>query len=110
MSYHNGSIWPHDNALIALGLGRYGFKRAAGAIFAGLFDAAGHMDLMRFPELFCGFPRRRGAAPTLYPVACAPQALGQRRALRAAGSLPRHCLRSSAPGDPLPQSGAAALS
>ena len=74
MSYHNGSIWPHDNALIALGLGRYGFKRAAGAIFSGLFDAAGHMDLMRFPELFCGFPRRRGAAPTLYPVACAPQA------------------------------------
>ena len=74
MSYHNGSIWPHDNALIALGLGRYGFKRAAGAIFNGLFDASGHMDLMRFPELFCGFPRRRGTAPTLYPVACAPQA------------------------------------
>jgi len=74
MSYHNGSIWPHDNAMIALGLSRYGFKRAAGAIFTGLFDAAGHMDLMRFPELFCGFPRRRGTAPTLYPVACAPQA------------------------------------
>jgi len=74
MSYHNGSIWPHDNALIALGLGRYGFKRAAGTIFTGLFDAASHMELMRFPELFCGFPRRRGTAPTLYPVACAPQA------------------------------------
>jgi glycogen debranching enzyme len=74
MSYHNGSVWPHDNALIALGLGRYGFKRAAASIFGGLFAAAGHMDLMRLPELFCGFPRRRGIAPTLYPVACQPQA------------------------------------
>ena len=74
MSYHNGSVWPHDNALIALGLGRYGFKQAAAAIFGGLFGASGHMDLMRFPELFCGFPRRRGIAPTLYPVACQPQA------------------------------------
>ncbi len=74
MSYHNGSVWPHDNALIALGFGRYGLKRAASAVFEGLFDAACHMDLMRFPELFCGFPRRRGTAPTLYPVACQPQA------------------------------------
>ena len=74
MAYHNGSVWPHDNALIALGLSRYGLKRAASAIFEGLFDAATHMEMMRFPELFCGFPRRRGAAPTLYPVACAPQA------------------------------------
>ncbi len=74
MSYHNGSIWPHDNALIALGLGRYGLKRGAAAVFEGLFGAAGHMEMMRFPELFCGFPRRRGVAPTLYPVACAPQA------------------------------------
>jgi glycogen debranching enzyme len=74
MSYHNGSIWPHDNALIALGLGRYGFKRAAAAILGGMFDAAGHMELMRLPELFCGFARRRGTAPTLYPVACQPQA------------------------------------
>jgi glycogen debranching enzyme len=74
MSYHNGSVWPHDNALIALGLGRYGLKRAANAIFAGLFEAGCHMDLTRFPELFCGFPRRRGTAPTLYPVACQPQA------------------------------------
>ncbi|MFO1247572.1 MAG: amylo-alpha-1,6-glucosidase [Alphaproteobacteria bacterium] len=74
MSYHNGSVWPHDNALIALGLSRYGLKRAASAIFEGLFDAAAHMEMMRFPELFCGFPRRRGTAPVLYPVACAPQA------------------------------------
>ena len=74
MSYHDGSIWPHDNALIALGLGRYGHNRAAQAIFDGQFAAACHMDLLRFPELFCGFPRRRGTAPTLYPVACQPQA------------------------------------
>ena len=74
MSYHNGSVWPHDNALIALGLARYGLKRGASAIFEGLFEAAARMELMRFPELFCGFPRRRGAAPVLYPVACAPQA------------------------------------
>jgi glycogen debranching enzyme len=74
MSYHNGSVWPHDNALIALGLSRYGLKRGASAIFEGLFDAATHMEMMRFPELFCGFPRRRGTAPVLYPVACAPQA------------------------------------
>ena len=74
MSYHNGSVWPHDNALIALGLSRYGLKRAASAIFEGLFEAATHMEMMRFPELFCGFPRRRGTAPTLYPVACSPQA------------------------------------
>ena len=74
MSYHNGSVWPHDNALIALGLARYGLKRGASAIFEGLFEAAGHMDMMRFPELFCGFPRRRGVAPVLYPVACSPQA------------------------------------
>lgn len=74
MSYHDGSVWPHDNALIALGLARYGLKRGASAIFEGLFDAATHMEMMRFPELFCGFPRRRGTAPTLYPVACAPQA------------------------------------
>jgi glycogen debranching enzyme len=67
-------VWPHDNALIALGLGRYGLKRAAAAIFEGLFEASTHMALMRFPELFCGFPRRRGTAPTLYPVACQPQA------------------------------------
>jgi glycogen debranching enzyme len=74
MSYHNGSIWPHDNALIALGLARYGLKRAVEQVFQGLFDAASYMDLRRLPELYCGFARRRGRGPTLYPVACAPQA------------------------------------
>jgi glycogen debranching enzyme len=74
MSYHNGSVWPHDNALIALGLARFGLKRAVEQVFQGLFDAAAYMDLRRLPELFCGFQRRSGRGPTLYPVACAPQA------------------------------------
>jgi len=74
MSYHNGSVWPHDNALIALGLARHGFKREAARIFDGLFHASIYIDLRRLPELFCGFPRRRSEGPTFYPVACAPQA------------------------------------
>jgi glycogen debranching enzyme len=74
MSYHNGSIWPHDNALIALGCARCGSKRAVDQVFKGLFDAATYMELRRLPELFCGFQRQRGRGPTLYPVACAPQA------------------------------------
>jgi glycogen debranching enzyme len=74
MSYHNGSIWPHDNALIALGLARYGYKEQALRIMTGLFDACLFMDLYRLPELFCGFSRRPGDGPIPYPVACAPQA------------------------------------
>jgi len=74
MSYHNGSVWPHDNGLIALGLARYGHKRAIARIFAGMFDATSYMDLRRLPELFCGFSRREHNAPTQYPVACSPQA------------------------------------
>jgi glycogen debranching enzyme len=74
MSYHNGSVWPHDNAMIALGLARYGLKTEVLKIFRGLFEAAGYMDLRRLPELFCGFPWRKLNAPTLYPVACIPQA------------------------------------
>ncbi len=74
MSYHDGSIWPHDNALIALGLARYGLKHSVEHVFKGLFDAASYMDLRRLPELFCGFQREKRRGPTLYPVACAPQA------------------------------------
>jgi glycogen debranching enzyme len=74
MSYHNGSVWPHDNALIALGFARYGLKSAVDRLFKGMFDAASYMDLRRLPELFCGFRRGRGQGPTLYPVACMPQA------------------------------------
>jgi len=74
MSYHNGSIWPHDNALIALGLARYGLKRSVDRLFTGLFEAAAYLEMQRLPELFCGFQRGRGRGPTLYPVACSPQA------------------------------------
>ncbi len=74
MSYHNGSVWPHDNALIALGLARYGHKRSVETLFDGLFRAATYMDHRRLPELFCGFQQQRGHGPTLYPVACSPQA------------------------------------
>lgn len=74
MSYHNGSVWPHDNAVIATGFARYGFKADAARVFEGLFDAAKHQELRRLPELFCGFMRRPRRGPTPYPVACSPQA------------------------------------
>ena len=61
MSYHNGSIWPHDNALIAYGLARYGFKDAATRILSALFDASQFMELNRLPELYCGFERQAKA-------------------------------------------------
>jgi glycogen debranching enzyme len=73
MSYHDGSIWPHDNALMAAGFTRYGLKDEAARILAGLFDASIFFDLHRLPELFCGFHRRPGESPTLYPVSCSPQ-------------------------------------
>lgn len=74
MSYHNGSIWPHDNALIAYGFSRYGLKDEVNTITAGIFDASLFIENQRLPELFCGFKRRPGEAPTAYPVACSPQA------------------------------------
>jgi glycogen debranching enzyme len=74
MSYHNGSVWPHDNALIALGLARYGHMEEALRLLTALFDASTHMDLRRLPELFCGMRRKREHGPTFYPVACSPQA------------------------------------
>jgi glycogen debranching enzyme len=74
LSYHNGSVWPHDNGLIAAGFARYGFEDLIAAPFAGLFDASVSIDGHRLPELFCGFHRRTGEGPTLYPVACSPQA------------------------------------
>jgi glycogen debranching enzyme len=74
MSYHNGSIWPHDNAMIASGLARYGYRTEAARIFEGLFAASTYIELRRLPELFCGFARRRAQGPTFYPVACSPQA------------------------------------
>jgi glycogen debranching enzyme len=74
MSYHNGSVWPHDNAVIAAGMARYGFREEAARVFEGLFSASIYIDLRRQPELFCGFSRHPGSGPTFYPVACSPQA------------------------------------
>jgi glycogen debranching enzyme len=74
MSYHNGSVWPHDNALIAAGLKRYRFVRSTNRVATALFDAAIDADYMRLPELFCGFTRRSPNRPVSYPVACSPQA------------------------------------
>ncbi|HXJ22995.1 MAG TPA: amylo-alpha-1,6-glucosidase [Polyangia bacterium] len=74
MSYHNGSVWPHDNALVAAGFSRYGFAELGLRVFTAMLAASATVDLHRLPELFCGFTRRPGEGPTLYPVACAPQA------------------------------------
>ncbi|MCL7744020.1 amylo-alpha-1,6-glucosidase [Guyparkeria hydrothermalis] len=74
MSYHNGSVWPHDTAIAAAGMAAYGHKDDALVLLEGLFNAAIHFDLHRLPELFCGFERISGQAPTQYPVACSPQA------------------------------------
>jgi glycogen debranching enzyme len=74
MSYHNGSVWPHDNALIAAGLKRYGYMTTTNRVATAMFDAAIHSDYMRLPELFCGFTRRTPSRPVQYPVACSPQA------------------------------------
>jgi glycogen debranching enzyme len=74
MGYHTGSVWPHDNALIALGLARYGHTTEALAITSGLLAAGACFELQRMPELFCGFERAPETGPVLHPVACAPQA------------------------------------
>jgi glycogen debranching enzyme len=99
MSYHNGSVWPHDNGLIAAGFSRYGFDDLVVSPFAGLFEAAASMESERLPELFCGFHRRVGEGPTLYPVACSPQAWASgvvfqlvQASLRATVDTDRRCL------------------
>jgi glycogen debranching enzyme len=74
MAYHNGSVWPHDNALIAYGLARYGRVEEVLRLWTGLFEAGLCFDLHRMPELFCGFRQDPGEGPVSYPVACAPQA------------------------------------
>jgi glycogen debranching enzyme len=73
MSYHNGSVWPHDNAMVASGLARYGRKDLAARVLSGMLGVATYTESERLPELFCGFSRRPGKAPTAYPVACSPQ-------------------------------------
>jgi glycogen debranching enzyme len=74
ITYHNGSVWPHDNALIAQGLANYGHKGAVHRILGALLDASVALEFHRLPELYCGFPRRPGQGPVEYPLACAPQA------------------------------------
>jgi glycogen debranching enzyme len=74
MSYHNGSIWPHDNAMIAYGLSQYGYKQEANKILSAMFDVSTFVEEQRLPELFCGFEKRKNEGPTAYPVACLPQA------------------------------------
>jgi glycogen debranching enzyme len=73
MSYHNGSVWPHDNAILAAGLARYGLTAHVARVMDAMLELSAHVDLHRLPELICGFHRRTGEFPTLYPVACAPQ-------------------------------------
>jgi glycogen debranching enzyme len=73
MNYHNGTVWPHDNALCILGMKRYGYGEEANRVVGGLLEAVGQFTYARIPELFCGFDRAEGA-PVPYPVACSPQA------------------------------------
>ncbi|MFC7554459.1 hypothetical protein ACFQU7_23005 [Pseudoroseomonas wenyumeiae] len=65
MSYHNGSVWPHDNAMIAEGFSRYGYRAEAARVLEGMFAAAEHLELRRLPELFCGFPAATEMRPRL---------------------------------------------
>ncbi|HEX8995967.1 MAG TPA: glycogen debranching N-terminal domain-containing protein [Ktedonobacterales bacterium] len=73
MSYHNGSVWPHDTALIGAGFARYGFREEAARLLGNLYGVSLHYEGARLPELFCGFSRLHGYGPTRYPVACSPQ-------------------------------------
>jgi glycogen debranching enzyme len=74
MSYHNGSVWPHDNALVAGGFRRYRMPEQAMTLASALFEASRYFEHRRIPELYCGFPRHADQGPISYPVACAPQA------------------------------------
>src|SRR5437763_11756497 len=74
MSYHDGSVWPHDNALVLMGLSLYGFARQAAPVVRALHEAAVYSDRQRLPELFCGMSRAYSMQPVRYPVSCSPQA------------------------------------
>ncbi len=74
MSYHNGSVWPHDNAITGAGFANYGFREQAAAVLTSLFEVSRFIELSRLPELFCGFHKRPAQGPVRYPVACSPQA------------------------------------
>jgi glycogen debranching enzyme len=96
MSYHNGSVWPHDNALCAAGLMRYGFTGHAQRVAQAIFDAATHFGY-RLPELFCGFPREDYPVPIPYPTSCSPQAW--------AAAAPLHLLTTLLRITPQPSAG-----
>ena len=89
MSYHNGSVWPHDTALCAAGMAVYGHRQAAAKLMSDLFGAAVHFE-MRLPELYCGFVRTVGEPPVGYPVACLPQAWSSGAAVHDAAGVSRH--------------------
>jgi glycogen debranching enzyme len=74
MSYHNGSVWPHDTAIAVAGFRRYRLVEEALTVATALFEASRHFEHARMPELFCGFARHPDQGPISYPVACAPQA------------------------------------
>ena len=74
IGYHTGTVWPHDTAIAAAGLRRYGFDEAADSLSSGMLAAAQHFPAFRLPELFCGFDRAATGSPIAYPVACSPQA------------------------------------
>jgi glycogen debranching enzyme len=100
LSYHDGTVWPHDNALCAIGLASYGMTREAGEVLSALWQAAQHFRRLRLPELFCGLPRDGGGFPVHYPVACSPQAWSSaswflllRAVLGLFPDAPRHTLR-----------------
>lgn len=94
LSYHNGSVWPHDNALISEGLRRYGYREDANRIALSLVEAAAHFGY-RLPEVFAGHDRRETGFPVEYPTSCSPQAW-------AAGAIPL-ALRSMLGLDPDPE-------
>lgn len=81
VGYHLGTVWPHDNSIIAAGFRRYGFDEAARQVMKGIFEAATYFPNYRLPELFAGFSRDDYEVPVHYPVACHPQAW-------AAGAVP----------------------
>jgi glycogen debranching enzyme len=74
LSYHNGTIWPHDNSLIAMGFSHYGMQKSAAQVLSGLYDASRQFRHHRLPELFCGLSRAESDLVVSYPVSCSPQA------------------------------------
>jgi glycogen debranching enzyme len=74
LSYHNGTVWPHDNSLIAMGLSNYGLQKVAAQVLSGAYDACRQFRHYRLPELYCGIARSEGDLVVSYPVSCSPQA------------------------------------